>query len=121
MLNFNSVIIFSETPSQLVEFYKKVFQKDPDWTGGEFVGFKAGSGFLTIGPHNKIHGKSTNPERIIFNFETEDVKGEYDRLVGVGVKSIQVPYQPTEENKMWIATLEDMDGNFFQLVSPMNI
>lgn len=39
MMNFNSVSIFSENPGKLVDFYKEVFQKDPDWTGGDFSGF----------------------------------------------------------------------------------
>ena len=36
MLNLNSFILFSEKPSVLVEFYKNVFQAEPDWSGGEF-------------------------------------------------------------------------------------
>ena len=31
MLNFSSILVFSEHPEKLNEFYKKVFQKDPDW------------------------------------------------------------------------------------------
>lgn len=121
MLNLNSIILFSETPSLLVEFYKKVLQKEIEWSGGEFVGFKVGGGFLVIGPHEKVRGKNTNPERIIFNLETDDVKSEYERLVSSGVKSVQAPYQPTEDSQMWIATLEDTDGNYFQLASPVEI
>ncbi len=73
MLNLNSLIVFSEDPAKLEEFYKKVFQKDPAWSGGGFSGFAVGTGYLMVGPHDKVEGKSANPERMIFNFETEDV------------------------------------------------
>ncbi|MBI3379465.1 VOC family protein [Candidatus Gottesmanbacteria bacterium] len=121
MLNLNSIIIFSENPKVLVDFYKKVLQKDPGWTGGEFVGWQAGSGYLTIGPHSKVHGKSTNPERLMFFFETKDVAGEFTRLKGLGATVVAEPYQPGEEPKMWLATLADPDGNYFQLVTPMKM
>lgn len=121
MLNLNSLILFSENPKALVEFYKKVLQKDTQWNGGEFAGFAAGTGYLVIGPHSKVHGKSTNPERMMFNFETADVKGEFARLKAMGAIVIQEPYQPKEDPKEWIATLADPDGNYFQLVSPMDM
>ena len=121
MLNFNSIIVFSDNPTALVEFYKKVFQKEPDWTGGDFTGFQVGTGFFTIGPHDKVHGKSQSPERIMFNFETDDVKGEFERIKGLGAISVAEPYIPSEDSKMTMATLSDTDGNFFQLMTPMKM
>lgn len=121
MLNFNSIIVFSQNPISLVEFYKKVFKKEPDWTGGDFTGFQVGSGFITFGPHDKVHGKNQNPERIMFNFETEDVKGEFERIKGLGAISVAEPYTPGEDSNMTLATLSDPDGNFFQLMTPMKM
>lgn len=121
MLNLNSFLLFSENPKKLVEFYKKVFEKDVEWSGGDFSGFAVGNGMIAIGPHDKVHGKNTNPERIIFNFETDDVKGEFERIKKLGAKVVQEPYQPGEEPKMWLATFEDTDGNYFQLASPMKM
>lgn len=119
MFNLNSIILFSENPEELVDFYKKVLNDDVGWEGGDFKGFKVGVGFLTIGPHDKVRGKNLNPERIIFNLETEDVEREYERLVDIGVKVIAKPYSPGEDGDMMIATFEDIDGNYFQLVTPM--
>jgi predicted enzyme related to lactoylglutathione lyase len=61
------------------------------------------------------------PGRIILNFETLDVQGEFDRIKGLGAAVQQEPYQPGGESapQMWIATFKDPDGNFFQLASPM--
>lgn len=121
MLNLNSILVFSQNPESLVEFYKKVFQKDADWTGGDFTGFKVGDGMVVFGPHDKVHGKNTNPERLMLNLETEDFSQEVQRIKALGTKVIQEPYEPSEESKMSIATFEDPDGNYFQLVTPMQM
>lgn len=121
MFDLNSLILFSEKPGDLVDFYKKVLQAEPKWSGGDFTGFRVGSGSLIIGPHDKIHGKNKNPERIIFNLETPDVEKEYQRLKDVGAASVQEPYQPQENPKMTLATLADPDGNYFQLASQMEM
>lgn len=119
MLNFNSILLFSENPKKLVEFYKQVFNKDPEWTGGDYSGWKVGSGFITIGPHSKVIGKNINPERLLINFETTDVETEFARIEKIGAKVIAKPYHPGEEEKMTLATFEDPDGNYFQLNTPM--
>src|SRR5258708_27523004 len=118
MLNLSSLLLFSMDPQQLSDFYKKVFQKDPDWTDHGYYGFSIGKTFLSIGPHEKIKGKNLNPERMMFNFETSDVKGEFERIKGLRARVIAKPYQPGEVAEMWIATFADPDGNYFQLMTP---
>lgn len=103
MLNFNSILLSSESPQTLVGFYSEVLQMRPSWEGGEFQGFKVGDGAIVIGPHNKVSGTSRNPERILLGFETEDVKGEFERIKGI--EGIEV--------------IADPDNNYFQLISPM--
>jgi predicted enzyme related to lactoylglutathione lyase len=117
-LNLNSVMISSEDPKALVDFYTKVLG-EPGWTGGEFVGFQAGSGYLVIGPHSEVKGRNEMPGRFMFFLETEDVEGEFKRLKGLGVQVQQEPYSPGENAEGTLATLIDPDGNFFQLASPM--
>lgn len=118
MLNFGSILIFSENPKELADFYKKVFEKDPDWSEQDYYGFMVGKGVITIGPHDKVRGKNTNPERLMVNLDTDDVKGEYERIKGLGAQVISEPYNPSEAPDTWIATFADVDGNFFQLTSP---
>ena len=51
---------------------------------------------------------------------TPDVKGEFDRIQGLGATVKQEPYQPGGgAEELWLATFEDPDGNYFQLASPM--
>lgn len=117
MLNFNSVMLSTEDKSKLAAFYKQVLKKEPEMEDETYTGFLVGSCFLNIGFHDKIHGKNPNPDRVLFNFEAEDVKGEYERISQIdGVQVIKEPYEPAEG--YWIATLADPDGNYFQLVSP---
>ena len=118
MLDFDSILVFSQDPKKLADFYKKVLQRDPDWTEGGYYGFMAGRGFITFGPHDKVKGRNANPERMMFNFETKDLKGEFDRIKKLGAKVVAEPYSPTEEPTMQIATFADPDNNYFQLVTP---
>lgn len=111
-------MIGSENPKKLAEFYKKVFGKDADWAEGDWSGFSVGTSWLTIGSHDKVKGKSPSPERLMFNFETKDVKGEFERIKELDAEVVAEPYQPGEAPEMWIATFADPDGNYFQLMSP---
>ena len=121
MLDFNSILVFSKDPKKLADFYKKVFRKDPDWSEGGYYGFMAGKGFITFGPHDKVKGRNANPERMMFNFETKDVKGEFARIKKLGATVVAEPYNPSEEPKLMIATFADPDNNYFQLLTPMEI
>lgn len=94
---------------------------EPSWTGGDFVGFKVGAGYLTIGPHSEVKGMAKDPKRMMFFFETTDVAGEHKRMLGLGAQEIAAPYNPGEEPGMWLSTLADPDGNIFQLATPMGV
>jgi len=119
MLNLNSLLLFSETPKKLIDFYRGVLAREPKWQDEDYSGFEIGACALVIGAHSKVHGRSLNPERIMINFETTDVKGEFERIKGMGARVIADPYQMGEDQEFFIATLADPDGNYFQLVSPM--
>lgn len=119
MLGLDSVLLFSENPARLTEFYTKILGGKTDWSGGDFAGFKAGNGYLIIGPHDKVKGKNETPERMMINFAAEDVKTEFNRIKGLGATVVAEPYQPKEEPSMWLATFADPDGNYFQLGSAM--
>jgi len=118
MLNLNTVMIHTEDPKALSDFYTKVLGK-PMFEDGGYTGWQAVTGFLMIGPHSEVKGRNEMPGRIMVNFETADVKGEFERIKGLGAAVTQEPYQPGGAAEMWLATFEDPDGNYFQLASPM--
>ena len=118
MLNFSSILIFSEDSKKLGDFYEKVFDKKPDMNDNGYYGFVVGKTFLNIGPHDKVKGMSKDPERVMINFETSEVKEEFARIKKLGATVIAEPYQMGEEWDGWIATFADPDGNYFQLMTP---
>jgi predicted enzyme related to lactoylglutathione lyase len=120
MLNFNSVMIGTKQLKALAAFYVKVFGKPPDMTDSEngFVGWQVGSSYLGILDHSEMGGKTKDPGRVLLNFETPQVKEEFDRIKALGGAVIRAPYQM---GGGWIATLADPDGNFFQLMNPMEM
>jgi predicted enzyme related to lactoylglutathione lyase len=118
-VNFNNILIGSEDPTRLTDYYTKLFGK-PKMEEGGYAGWQIGSGWLTVGPHDQVKGKNPQPGRLIINIESADVKGEFAKLKAAGAKVVREPYRmedwPTET---WIATLADPDDNYFQLISPM--
>lgn len=121
MLDLTTVMVYSENPQPLVEFYKKVLEKDPEWSEGGYSGFKVGNMILMFGPHSEVHGKNTMPARFIINFETSDVEKEFERIEKLGATVVAKPYHPGEDPKMSLATFADPEGNYFQLASPMKM
>ena len=118
-MNFNSILIGSEDPQRLVDYYKKLFG-EPAMGDGGYTGWLIGSGFMTVGPHSEVKGKNTQPGRFLWNIETADVKGDFDRLKAAGAIVVREPYSFEAFPDAWIATLADPDDNYFQLMSPMS-
>jgi len=117
-MDLNSILIGSEDPGGLAEFYAKVFGK-PGMEDGGYTGWQIGTGWLSVGPHDQVHGKNTQPGRVIWNIETSDVRAEFERIKAAGAEVVQEPYNPGEGTEFLIATFADPDGNYFQLMSPM--
>jgi predicted enzyme related to lactoylglutathione lyase len=120
-MNLNSILVGSEDPKALAAYYTKLFGA-PVWDDGGYVGWQLGSGFLTVGPHDQVKGRNASPGRILWNLETPDVRGEFERMKAAGATVVQEPYTPEgmeDVGEGEIATFEDPDGNYFQLMSPM--
>lgn len=116
-MDLQSIMIGSEDPAKLTEFYTKAFGK-PAWDDGGFTGWQVGSGFLMVGPHSEIKGTSAEPARIMVGFVTTTVEDDFQRLSDLGAKTVAKPYHPGGDDNMWLATLADPDGNYFQLMTP---
>ena len=117
-MNLNSIMIGSENPKALAEYYTKLFGK-PTWEDSDFSGWQIGSGSFSVAPHDQVKGKNRTPGRILWNIETPDVKSEFERLKEAGGTVVQEPYQPGGGAEMWVCTFSDPDDNYFQLMSPM--
>jgi predicted enzyme related to lactoylglutathione lyase len=116
-----SVLIFSEDQEKLAKFYEnKVGLK----LTGEYEMGEAGDSVsmfefengttLSILKHSQVHGKSKEPQRIQLNIGVKDIEAAVKKVKGQGVKVVQDTYHI--EGYGYLATFEDLDGNYFQLV-----
>ena len=120
-LNLSSIMLGSEDSKQLADFYSKVLGPwNPEWSdeANGWFGFQAGAGGLAIGPHSEVSGRNQQPGRIMLNFETADVKSEFERIKGDGAQVVAEPYSPMGDERMVMCTFADPDGNYFQLTTP---
>ncbi|MEK7182645.1 MAG: VOC family protein [Patescibacteria group bacterium] len=118
-----SVTLFSENATRLAQFYREKVGLEVELVGemGEGGGndkvyeVKLGGGSgLYIVDHSEVKGKNKEPQRIIINLEVREIEPEFERLKKEGVKVVQEVYHLQEYGL--IATFEDSDGNYFQLV-----
>jgi hypothetical protein len=72
-MNFNGILIGSEDPKRLTDYYRKVLG-EPGYDDGGYTTWQIGSGSISVGPHSEVHGKNAAPGRIIWNIESDDVK-----------------------------------------------
>lgn len=117
-MNLNSILIGSEDPQRLADYYARLFGK-PAWEDGGYTGWQLGGGGVLVGPHDQVTGRNAQPGRIIWNIESADVSADFERLKAAGAIVVREPYKPSETADALIATFSDPDGNYFQLVSPM--
>ena len=118
-MRFSGVMVGSSDSHKLGEFYTKVLGK-PAFQSDAWYGWFEGAQ-IVIGMHSEVSGKSAQPQRAMLMFEVDDVAAEFDRIAGLGADVISKPYQPDGGDGGWLATLEDPDGNYFQLHTPMSM
>ncbi len=113
-----SLHICTDRPQVLGEFYRKLLGMEPAWASDEMIGFVMGSFRLEIMGHSEVSGLNEQPQRLFFDLEVDDVRAEFERIVGLGATAVQEPYDYADETVSFtLATLADIDGNYFQLVS----
>jgi predicted enzyme related to lactoylglutathione lyase len=119
-MDFNSILIGTDNKDAMVEYYTKVLG-EPTYTDESYAGWHLGSGWVNIGAHSEVHGRNAAPGRLIWNIETTDVQGEFDRMKAAGATVVAEPYGFEGYPDSKIATFEDPDGNYFQLTTPMEM
>lgn len=114
------VTLFTENTKKLADFYKKVVGlKAEEYEMGDegesmYYYELPGGANLSIVQHSKVKGKNKTPERIVFNLEVDKIEDEVKKVKKAGAKLVQDAYHV--EGYGYIATFEDVDGNYFQLV-----
>ena len=122
-MEFNSILIGSENAEGLAEYYTKLLGA-PAFSDAGYTAWQLGSGWVTVGPHSEVKGSNTTPGRLIWNIESSDVQGDFERFKAAGAIVVREPYDFDADGTMStasIATLADPDGNYFQLTSPLEM
>lgn len=116
-----SITLFSESARKLAEFYREkvgltlTMEAEIGGKGEELYCFEMTEGStLYIVDHSKVKGRNKEPDRIILNLEVDKIEDSVKRLDNLGVRKVQDTYHV--EGYGLIATFEDADGNYFQLV-----
>lgn len=115
-----SILLGSENARKLADFYsktvglKKTMEFEYGDKGEKGYEFALKGGSLYITDHSEVKGKNKNPERLLINFEVDDIEREVKRLKRGKVRVKQDIYHV--EGYGLIATFVDPDGNLFQFV-----
>ena len=117
-MKFSGILIGTDNPQRLKDYYTKLFGK-PTWEMGGYFGWQFGDSGIAFGEHSEVKGKNSQPGRMIWNLEADDVKGEFEKLRRAGATVVREPYHMDDNDPGWIATLADPDNNYFQLMTPM--
>jgi predicted enzyme related to lactoylglutathione lyase len=118
-MNLNSILIGSENPKALTDYYAKLFGP-PTMDEGGYTSWRVGDGAFVVAAHDQVKGRNAQPGRLIWNIESADVRGDFERLKAAGAIVVREPYGMGEgPEAALIATFADPDDNYFQLVSPM--
>lgn len=62
-LNLNSIMLGSDDPKRLADFYTQVLgAPDPEWSddANGWFGFQAGDDSIATGPHSEVSGRSNS-------------------------------------------------------------
>ncbi len=103
---------------KMIAFYGKVFDRPADMNDETFKGWMVGDCFIGINKHTEMTGQAKDFGRVMFNFQTKEIKEEFERMVKAGATIIKEPYSMDGSENPQIATLADPDGNYFQLMLP---
>ena len=108
------VIIWTGDFERLSAFYRCTLGLVPHSVRHDFIAFKWGGVRFSVGLHSEVSGETSEPNRIMVNFEVRDIQGVYDALRVRGVRFIRPP-EP-EHWGGWVCTFSDPDGNLLQLL-----
>lgn len=110
-----TVMLGTDQPAALARFYGEVLGLRRVERFADPV-FEAAGGFIRILDHSQISGPTREPARAQLNLFVDDVQSEFARVLAAD-SSVGVHRAPQRES--WgglVATLQDPDGNFVQLL-----
>lgn len=118
--SLDGVLLASENAKALAGFYQdkvgikiKEEYEMGDNSNAYDMDSGEGSSFMIL-DHSEIKGSAKEPQRFMVNFEVDNLDKAVGEVSDKGVKVVAKKYHV--EGYGYIATFEDLDGNYFQLV-----
>ena len=106
--------IWSENVDNLLPFYRDLLGLEPSVQIPGFVVLgELGTPVLALGTHSEVRGRNADPARHMVGLLTDDVDADGKRLKSAGVEFVE---DPTDYDRLRIATLKDPEGNLIQLL-----
>src|SRR5690606_11446226 len=102
MFKGTHILIWSENPDKLMEFYRDVLELQVaekvdlpsiNEVGADY-GYQMNSGetkICWIGKHSEVKGKSKEPVRIMHNIYTDEVQKWFEKVKNAGCEILQTP------------------------------
>jgi predicted enzyme related to lactoylglutathione lyase len=115
---FAGASIWSADLNNLLPFYRDVLGITVTMESPGFVllgGESPEAPLLGLGTHSEVRGRNADPARHMVGFASDDLMADWRRLKAAGVEFVE---DPTAYGDLWIATLQDPEGNLVQLFQP---
>ena len=109
------VLIWTEAErfAAMARFYRDQLGMAPRTSKSDFINFDWAGVRLSVSVHDRVHGESRDPFRIMVNLAVDDLGAMHARLVAAGVAFTRAPTREDWGGR--VATLLDPDGNVVQL------
>ena len=98
----------------MARFYRDTLGLVPRTSKADFINFDWAGVRLSVSVHDRVHGPSREPFRIMVNLAVDDIRAAHARLLAAGATFTRPP-----ERESWggqVASLFDPDGNLIQLM-----
>ena len=98
----------------MARFYRDQLGLTPRTSRADFINFDWGGVRLSVSVHDRVHGVTREPFRIMVNLAVDDIDAVHARLCAAGVVFTRPPER--EDWGGWVASFADPDGNLIQLM-----
>ncbi len=128
MFNGTFILIWSQDPDKLMQFYRDVLELElsekVDIPGDYGYEFRLTPQIkLWVGKHSEIKGSSKDSLRIMHNLNTDEVQKWFLKVKAAGCKILSQPSPApfsTNENPVYVSTFLDPEGNCWQFMGKLN-
>ncbi|WP_326597052.1 VOC family protein [Streptomyces sp. NBC_01803] len=114
------LVLGSTDPRRLYDWYRAAFAPDAGQPSEPMLALELGGTWLIFEHRDDVGPKAAEPGRVLFNFEVDDIRAAEARLNELGVRWIRPVSKPSPDEPVLLATVEDPDGNFPQIVEVLS-